>query len=246
MSYKIERTIPRSEKDESVSRKLANYGTATVAESQDKTGIVDIGIRPIQQGVSIAGPAVTVRCFDADNLMVHAALELCNPGDVLVIRSMTSTKHGYVGELIANSCIKRGVAGLVIDGGVRDTAAIRNLHFPIWARYISVAGTSKSRPGWVNVPIEIGGVSVSPGDFVVADDDGIVILPRHKAEDVLSAAEKRLQKEKNTRSKIADGELSVDFYGLKRVISELDIEYVENGQSAEDVHIVDDSSKVGR
>jgi 4-hydroxy-4-methyl-2-oxoglutarate aldolase len=147
--------------------------------------------------------------------------------------------------LIANSCIKRGLAGIVIDGGVRDTGAIRNLHFPVWAKYISVAGTSKSRPGWVNVPIEFGGVNVSPGDFVAADDDGIVIVPRRCVKEVMSAAEKRLEKEKKTKSKIADGELSVDFYGLKTVISDLNIEYVEKGYSAEDVHIVDNSRKMG-
>lgn len=244
MSFRIEKSIPRSEKDNAISNRLSKFGTATIAESQEKLGIVDIGIRPIQQGISIAGPAVTVRCFDADNLMVHAALELCAPGDIIVISSMTSTRHGYVGELIANSCKKRELAGLVIDGGVRDTAAIRNLRFPVWSRYVSVAGTSKSRPGWVNVPIEFGGVRVSPGDYVIADDDGIVILPRFNCETVLEAAEKRMEKEADTRKKIAEGELSVNFYGLKKIMKELNIEYVENGHVHNEANMVHEPKKV--
>lgn len=224
MSFKIVKNIPHSPEDEVILSELAGFGVATVAESQDKSNVMDAAIRPIQSGKSIAGTAVTVRCADADNLMIHAAIEYCKPGDVLVVSTMSETRNGYFGELMATACKKRGVSGLIIDGGVRDTKNLRDLEFPVWSRYVCVTGTSKNRPGWVNVPITCGNVTVSPGDFITADDDGVVVTKRAAIKDVVSKARTREEKEEGVRSKIRDGQLSVDFYSLRKVIEQLGIE----------------------
>lgn len=227
MTYKIIRDIPRSEEDESICNELANFGVATVAESQEKTGVLDSAIRPIQSGTSISGTAVTVRCADGDNLMLHAAIEYCQKGDILIVSTMSETRNGYFGELMATACKKRGVVGLIIDGGVRDTKNLREIPFPVWSRHVCVTGTSKNRAGWVNVPITCGNVTVNPGDYVTADDDGVVVTSRASVSRVTTNARKRLEKEAGVKKKIADGQLSVDFYSLRSVIEQLGIE-IEN------------------
>lgn len=208
-------------------KQLTSFGVATVAESQEKQNVMDPLIRPIQTSKSIAGTAVTVRSSDADNLMIHAAIEYCKKGDILVVSTLSETRNGYFGELMATACKRKGVAALIIDGGVRDTEQIRELDFPVWSRYISVTGTSKIKPGWVNVQISVGGVTVNPGDFVVADDDGIVVVKRENAIEVLKASKTREEKENVTRRRIAGGELSMDFYSLRKVVQDLGIEIVE-------------------
>ncbi|MDA8054816.1 MAG: 4-carboxy-4-hydroxy-2-oxoadipate aldolase/oxaloacetate decarboxylase [Thermoplasmatales archaeon] len=225
--------MPRSGDDLEICRLLASFGVATVAESQEKQNVMDSEIRPIQTGKSIAGTAITVRSSDADNLMIHAAIEYCQKGDLLVVSTLSETRNGYFGELMATACKRKEVAGLIIDGGVRDTKRLREIDFPVWSRYVNVTGTSKSKPGWVNIPISAGNVTVNPGDFVVADDDGVVVVRRENIREILNAAKAREEKENATRQKIAKGELSMDFYSLRKVVQDLHIEIIER----EDVRI---------
>lgn len=224
----IVRNIPRSERDSAILDEVSKYGVATLSESQAKKGVLDPSIRPIQEGRKIAGTAITVQCFDADNLMIHAALELCHKGDILVVVSLTETKNGYFGELLARAFLKRGVTGLIIDGGVRDVQSLRQLGFPVWSRYINVVGTTKNSPGSVNIPITCGNVMINPGDFVVADDDGIVSISREDIDSVIKNSREREKRETLTREKIANGELSVDFYNLRERIQSIGVTYVDN------------------
>ncbi|AHC51450.1 hypothetical protein SUSAZ_05465 [Sulfolobus acidocaldarius SUSAZ] len=224
----IVRNIPRSPEDSKITEVLKELGVATIAESQEKTGLLDPSIKPIQSGAKIAGTAVTVKCFDGDNLMLHAALELVRPGDIIVLTTYSgNSMHGMFGELLATACKVRGVVGLITDAGVRDVNVIREMKFPIWSRYITALGTSKNRPGWVNVPIVIGGIHVKPGDYVVADDDGVVIVPRENVTKVIENARKRVESEDNVRKRLLEGELSLDIYNFRQVIKSLGIEYVE-------------------
>lgn len=233
MNHFIVKSIPRAQSDLSISEELAAFGVATVAESQSKIGIMDDGLKPLQEGRSVAGPAVTVKCFDGDNLMVHAALEFCERGDIMVISSMTSTQHGYFGELLAMACKRREIGGVVIDGGIRDTQRIRSMSFPVWSRHRNAAGTSKNRPGWVNIPIVCGNVCVHPGDYIVADDDGVVVVNRNEVNTVISNCRARIKKEENTKERIERGELSVDFYGLKKVLDELGVKYLDRDEGGQ-------------
>jgi 4-hydroxy-4-methyl-2-oxoglutarate aldolase len=206
---------------------LRAAGTATVHEALGRRGFVGADVRPIQQGARVAGSAVTVSSHAGDNLMVHAAVEVCGPGDILVVTTTAPSAHGMVGELLAGSLVTRGVGGLVIDAGVRDTAEIRALGFPVWARYVSCQGTVKATPGSVNVPVVLGGVVVTPGDVVCADDDGVVVVPRAEAAWALAQAADRIAKEDVTRSRLREGELGVDFYGLRRTLADLGVEYLD-------------------
>ena len=159
---------------------LEAAGTSTVHEAIGRRGFVGPDIRPIQQGVRLAGSAVTVSSHPGDNLMIHAAVEVCSAGDVLVVTNTAPSTHGMFGELLASSLIARGVRGLVIDAGVRDTHELRQLGFPVWSRHVSCQGTVKASPGSVNVPVVLGGVAVAPGDVVCADDDGVVVVPSRR------------------------------------------------------------------
>lgn len=227
MKFQIIKNIERDPNDIEYSLKLAQYGVATVSESQSNTGVMADYIRPIQHGVSVAGRAITVECTAADNLMIHAALEICQKGDILVVSTPEDTKNGYFGELMANSAMKRGVSALVIDGGVRDSESLRKLGFPVWCRYIYVAGTTKKNPGNINKELNCGRVSITGGDYVVADDDGVVVVKREMLKNVIEKAHERVEREVKTRDKIKSGELSIDFYNLRPVISQLGVEYLE-------------------
>src|SRR5690606_22178056 len=165
-------------------------------------GLLDIGMRPIKEGWSICGPAITSLNHIGDNLMVHAALDVCQPGDVLVITTTAPSARGMVGELLARQAQEPGVAGLIIESGVRDVAELRRLGLPIWSTAISAAGTVKATPGWVNVPIVCCGAAIRPGDLIVADDDGVVVVPKEQAEQVREAAAARTRREEETRSRI--------------------------------------------
>lgn len=222
------KSIPRSPDDQKVLDALSALSVATLAESQGKKNVMDPGITPIQNGRRIAGKAVTVQCFDSDNLMIHAAVELCRKGDFLVVSTLSETRNGYFGELLARSFQRMGVVGLVMDGGVRDARELREMGFPVWSRYVNVVGTSKNSPGSVNVPVVCGNVTVSPGDFVVADDDGIVVIDRNDVGEVMRRAEEREERERETRRKIDNGELSLDFYGLRKTMDSLGIEYFDD------------------
>lgn len=206
---------------------LGEAGTATVHEAIGRTGFVGPHLRPIQEGVKVAGPAITVLSHPGDNVMIHAAVETCRPGDVLVVVNTAPSTHGMFGELLATSLMHRGVRGLVIDAGVRDTADLRAMGFPVWSRYVSCQGTVKNTPGSVNVPVVLGGITVDPGDVVCADDDGVVIVPRRDAARALELSEARLAKEAAARERLAAGELGVDFYGLRDQLIEMGVEYVD-------------------
>lgn len=217
---KIERPAP------DVVAGLAEAGVATVHEAMGRTGLTRPGIRPIQDGARVAGPAVTVLCPAGDNMMVHAAVEVVEPGDILVITTTSPSTDGMVGELLATSLVGRGCAGLVVDAGVRDVADLRQMGFPVWSAAIHAQGTVKETPGWVNVPVVCGGVEVVPGDVVVADDDGVVVVPGDRAEDVRQAAAARLAKERETRQRLEAGELGLDFYGLREKLDGLGVRWV--------------------
>jgi len=207
---------------------LAPVGTATVHEAIGRRGYVGPHIAPIQQGARIAGSAVTVLSHPGDNAMLHAAVEQCRPGDVLVVANTAPSTHGMFGDLLATSLLQRGVRGLVIDAGVRDTADLREMGFPVWTQHVSCQGTVKNTPGSVNVPIRLGEQMVNPGDVVCADDDGVVIVARSEAAWALDQSNARLVKESETRARLEAGELGLDFYGLREKLVAMGVEWVES------------------
>lgn len=221
----IVRTIERA--DPEVIDRLGDAGTATVHEAIGRVGFVGTHLRPIQLDTKIAGSAVTVLSHPGDNMMIHAAVEMCGPGDVLVVANTAPSTHGMFGDLLATSLMARGVRGLVIDAGVRDTADLRAMGFPVWSHHVSCQGTVKNTPGSVNVPVVLGGVTVQPGDVVCADDDGVVVVPREQAEWALEQSDERLAKEAAMRTRLEAGELGVDIYGLRQRLLDLGVEYVD-------------------
>ena len=202
---------------------LGAAGVATVHEAMGRSGLLSTDIRPIQRGARIAGSAVTVICQAGDNLMVHAAIEVCHGGDVLVVTTASPSTDGMFGELLATSLQARGVVGLVIDAGVRDVHDLNEMGFPVWARAVSAHGTVKATAGSVNVPVVCAGTAINPGDVIVADDDGVVVVRRDDADAALAASEARMVKEAATRRALADGQLGVDLYGLRAKLRELGV-----------------------
>lgn len=206
---------------------LARMGTATVHEAIGRRGFVGPHLRPIQQGTAIAGSAVTVSSHPGDNLMIHAAVEMCRPGDILVVTNTAPSTHGMFGDLLAGSLMARGVRGLVIDAGVRDTTDLRAMGFPVWSQHVSCQGTVKASPGSVNVPVVLGEQVVNPGDVICADDDGVVVVARTEAAEAVELSQARIDKEATTRVRLNDGELGVDIYGLRTLLDELGVTYVD-------------------
>jgi len=225
MSHKVVRSILRP--DSEAIRLMGDQGVATVHEAQGRTGLMRPYMRPIYPAARAAGPAVTVSCHPGDNLMIHAAIEVCQPGDILVVATTSESTDGMFGDLLAVSCRAHGVAGLIIDAGVRDTADIVAMQFPVWAKAVSAQGTVKASPGSVNIPVICAGAIVNPGDAIVADADGVVVVPREAASEIAAQAEQRRKKEEKTRERLAKGELGVDFYGLRAKLAELGVEYVD-------------------
>ena len=213
--------------DPAVVEGLAAMGSATVHEAIGRRGFLGPDIRPIQSGTRIAGPAVTALCHPGDNLMIHAAVETCRPGDVLVVAVSAPSTHGFFGDLLATSVQARGVRGLVIDAGVRDTAELRAMGFPAWSRHVSCQGTVKATAGSVNLPVVLGGQTVGPGDVVCADDDGVVVVARSEAGWALEMSRQRLAKEEDARARLGAGELGLDMYGLRRQLVDMGVDWVD-------------------
>ena len=211
--------------------RLAGFGVATVHEAIGRTGYLGSELRPIQDGTRIGGTAITVLCWPGDNLMIHAAVEQCQAGDLLVVTTTSPSTDGMFGDLLATSLAARGVRGLVIEAGVRDTAELRAMGFPVWAAAVSAQGTVKETPGAVNVPVCIGGQVVRPGDAVIADDDGVVCVPRAGVVAALAAAQARVAKEEQARKALADGRLGLDLYGLRDTLAARGVQYVDAAQA---------------
>ncbi|MGW2298024.1 4-carboxy-4-hydroxy-2-oxoadipate aldolase/oxaloacetate decarboxylase [Streptomyces violaceorubidus] len=204
---------------------LAGYGVATLGEAMGRTGLLGPGIRPVQQGVRVGGTAVTVLSWPGDNLMIHAAVEQCGEGDVLVVTTTSPSTDGLFGELFATALKRRGVRGVVINAGIRDTRELREMGFAAWSRAVSAQGTVKATGGSVNVPIAVDGRVIRPGDVIVADDDGVMVVPRERAGQVAAACEAREKKEAATRAAFVAGQLGLDRYGLRDKLRELGATY---------------------
>jgi 4-hydroxy-4-methyl-2-oxoglutarate aldolase len=225
MKHKVVRKIDRVGAD--VLKALGEQGVATVHEAQGRTGLMRPYMRPIYASARMAGPAVTVSCPPGDNLMIHAAVEVCGMGDILVVTTTSESTDGMFGELLATSCRAHGITGLVIDAGVRDVAELTQMTFPVWSKAISAQGTVKASAGSVNVEVVCAGVSVSPGDAVVADQDGVVVIKREAAAEVARLGAARIEKEHRSRERLGAGELGIDFYGLRAKLKELGVEYID-------------------
>ncbi|HEY3542678.1 MAG TPA: 4-carboxy-4-hydroxy-2-oxoadipate aldolase/oxaloacetate decarboxylase [Gaiellaceae bacterium] len=211
--------------DAAVVDAFAQFGVATVHEAQGRTGVLHAYMRPIWKGAHIAGSAVPVSVPPGDNWMIHVAVEQCGDGDVLVVAPTEPCEHGYFGELLATAVQRRGVRGLVIEAGVRDVAELERMRFPAWSKHVSALGTVKERLGTVNVPVEIAGQHVEAGDIVVADDDGVVIVQRERAAEVLGACGERDAKEARSRARYAVGELSLDVSNMREELERKGLRY---------------------
>src|SRR6185503_2616972 len=208
---------------------LGGFGVATVHEAIGRRGLADRRLRPIRPGQRLAGTAVTVVCWPGDNLMIHVAVEQCRPGDVLVVTTASECHDGLFGELLATSARAYGARGLVIEAGVRDVAELSAMEFPVWSTDICAQGTVKATAGAVNVPIVLGGQLVHPGDAVVADDDGVIVVARGEVAMAVEASRARVAKEDATRAALAAGELGLDRYNLRPLLDTLGVEYVPYG-----------------
>jgi 4-hydroxy-4-methyl-2-oxoglutarate aldolase len=208
--------------------KLAGYGVATVHEAIGRNGYLGPGLRPNQQGARIAGTALTVVCWPGDNLMIHAAVEQAKPGDIIVITTTSPSSDGAFGELLATSLVSHGVRGLIMGAGLRDTRELREMDFPAWTAHVSAQGTVKETPGAVNVPVSLGGQVIRPGDAIVADDDGVCVVPRLAVPEAVIASEARIAKEDANRKQLTEGVLSLDMYNLRPKLAGVDyISYAE-------------------
>jgi 4-hydroxy-4-methyl-2-oxoglutarate aldolase len=213
--------------DSELVRKLQELGVATVHEAQMRTGLMRPYMRPIYPTARTAGSAVTISCHPGDNLMIHAAIELCSEGDILVVSTTSESTDGMFGELLAESARAHGVLGLVIDAGVRDVTDLTSMQFPVWSKAVSAQGPVKATAGSVNVPIVCAGAIVHPGDVVVGDADGVVVVKRELASEVARLAAERFAKETKSRERLKSGELGLDMYGLRAKLAELGVRYVD-------------------
>jgi len=229
MKTVVVRNIKRTEPD--IVKRLGALGVATAHEAYGRFGLMKPYLRPVWSGAEAAGTAVTVLAQPGDNWMIHVAVEQCRPGDILVVGCTTDNTDGMFGDLLATSLMARGVRGLVIDAGVRDAKSLREMGFPVWSKAISAKGTVKATLGAVNVPVVCAGINVVPGDAVVADDDGVVVIGRKDAADVVAKGEKRVADEDGKRKQLASGVLGLDMYNMREPLAKAGLVYIDEPES---------------
>jgi 4-hydroxy-4-methyl-2-oxoglutarate aldolase len=224
----VVRNIKRTDAD--LVKRLGALGVSTVHEAYGRFGLMKPYLRPVWTGAEAAGTAVTVLAQPGDNWMIHVAVEQCRPGDMLVVGCTADNTDGMFGELLATSLKARGVVGLVIDAGCRDVKVLREMGFPVWSRAISAKGTVKATPGAVNVPVVCAGINIHPGDAVIADEDGVVVVQRKYATDVVAKAEKRHADEEGKRRQLASGVLGLDMYNMREPLAKAGLVYVDEAE----------------
>ncbi len=226
MKNVVVRNIKRADKNAIAT--FEKLGASTTHEALGRYQLMKPYMRPVWAGASIAGPAVTILAQPGDNWMLHVAIEQCQPGDIVVLGCTTDNTDGMIGDLIATSLKARGVKGVILDAGCRDVAVLKEMGFPIWARAISSKGTVKATLGSVNIPVVCAGVYVEPGDAVVADDDGVVVVPKRYAVETAAKAQKRFDDEEAKRVKLASGILGLDMYNMREPLAKAGLIYVDN------------------